>query len=305
MAHGVELRELTVFLTLADELHFGRTAARLGLTQSRVSQSLRTLEQKLGDQLVHRTSRRVVLTASGERFRAALAPVVARLSDVLEDAASRRLAGTIRIGARYPHAGGDQLLRVIDAFEDLHPDCRVRVTATPPDDPSGPLRRAEVDFITTPLLVEPTEMEAVVTLAVEQRVLAVARDHPLARRTQVGIEDLGDHLVVATRLLPDEQQEAWCPLRTPSGRPIERLQPAPASDNELAVVVARGKAVCPAVPSTAAYVAPPHIACIPIVGLPPMRIVLLMMPNAWDPRRREFVRIARQVVAERPVARTA
>ncbi len=65
----VELRELRVFLTLAEELHFGRTAERLHVTPSRVSQILRELERKLGSQLVHRTSRHVELTALGERFR--------------------------------------------------------------------------------------------------------------------------------------------------------------------------------------------------------------------------------------------
>ena len=58
----VELREIRVFLTLADELHFGRTAERLQLTSSRVSQILRELERKLGVQRLHRTSRRVELT---------------------------------------------------------------------------------------------------------------------------------------------------------------------------------------------------------------------------------------------------
>ncbi|HEV8206546.1 MAG TPA: LysR family transcriptional regulator, partial [Acidimicrobiia bacterium] len=72
----VELREIKVFLTLAEELHFGRTAERLGLTQSRVSQSLRSLERKLGEQLVRRTSRRVALTTPGERFRAEVGPAV-------------------------------------------------------------------------------------------------------------------------------------------------------------------------------------------------------------------------------------
>ena len=69
MWQTIELRELRVFLVLAEERHFGRTAERLGLTQSRVSQSLRGLERKLGEQLVHRTSRRVTLTPRGERFR--------------------------------------------------------------------------------------------------------------------------------------------------------------------------------------------------------------------------------------------
>src|SRR5918992_1159156 len=47
----IELREIRVFLVLAEELHFGRTATRLGLTQSRVSQSLRGFERKLGVRL--------------------------------------------------------------------------------------------------------------------------------------------------------------------------------------------------------------------------------------------------------------
>jgi DNA-binding CsgD family transcriptional regulator len=59
---GVALREITLFLTLAEELHFGRTAERLQVTPSRVSQTLRELEAKLGGKLVHRTSRHVELT---------------------------------------------------------------------------------------------------------------------------------------------------------------------------------------------------------------------------------------------------
>ena len=74
MWETIELREIRVFLALADELHFGRAAERLGVTQSRVSQSLRELEAKLGERLVHRTSRRVALTAAGERFLADVAP---------------------------------------------------------------------------------------------------------------------------------------------------------------------------------------------------------------------------------------
>ena len=64
MWETVELREIRVFLALAQELHFGRAAERLGITQSRVSQSLRELELKLGESL-HRTSRRVALTGTG------------------------------------------------------------------------------------------------------------------------------------------------------------------------------------------------------------------------------------------------
>lgn len=299
MDESVELRELRVFLTLAQELHFGRTAARLGLTQSRVSQSLRSLEHKLGDQLVHRTSRRVALTPSGERFRAQMAPAFAQLTQVLEHAATRQLEGTLRIGAMFPNTGGEQLVRIIDAFEAHHPNCNVQVTATPPEELGGALRRREIDFIATPLLKDLTFTTVVATLDTEPRVLAVARDHPLAQRTQIEIEDLGDYLVAATSILPEDHQEAWVPFHTPSGRPIERWRPFPDTNNELAMLVARGKAVHPTVPSTAPYFF--SIAYIPIVDLPPIPVVLLTLAGAPDPRRREFIRVARETVGERAV----
>jgi DNA-binding transcriptional LysR family regulator len=62
MIEEVELREIRTFLALADELHFGRTADRLHLTPSRVSQVLRSLEARVGGRLFERTSRTVRLT---------------------------------------------------------------------------------------------------------------------------------------------------------------------------------------------------------------------------------------------------
>src|SRR5215207_2070115 len=99
----VELREISVFLTLAEELHFGRTAERLGMTQSGVSQSLRKLERKLGCELVQRTSRRVALTTPGERLQAQLGPTYERLVEVLTQAAATQLTGTVRIGLMFPN----------------------------------------------------------------------------------------------------------------------------------------------------------------------------------------------------------
>jgi hypothetical protein len=56
---AVELREIRAFLTLAEELHFGRAAERLELSSSRLSQTIRTLEAHVGRRLFERTSRRV------------------------------------------------------------------------------------------------------------------------------------------------------------------------------------------------------------------------------------------------------
>lgn len=64
----MELRHLRVFLVLAEELHFGRSAARLRLAQSAVSQTLKALEEELGSKLLERTQRRVSLTTAGREF---------------------------------------------------------------------------------------------------------------------------------------------------------------------------------------------------------------------------------------------
>ena len=118
MWETIELRELRVFLALAEELHFGSTAARLGLTQSRVSQSLRELEHKVGGRLFHRTSRRVRLSPLGERFLAEVGPAYAALAHALEAAhlANRSLAGTLRLGLLVPMSGGPHLMDKTDSW---------------------------------------------------------------------------------------------------------------------------------------------------------------------------------------------
>jgi len=72
--------ELRAFLVLADELHFGRAAAILGVAQSSLSELIRRLEAKVGAVLLDRTSRRVSLTAEGYRMVAPARRVLAELT---------------------------------------------------------------------------------------------------------------------------------------------------------------------------------------------------------------------------------
>jgi DNA-binding transcriptional LysR family regulator len=67
-SHGAARHELEAFLTLAEELHFGRTAARLHVTTARISQTIRALELRVGERLFDRTSRRVSLRPVGQRL---------------------------------------------------------------------------------------------------------------------------------------------------------------------------------------------------------------------------------------------
>ena len=65
----MELRDIEIFLTLAEELHFGRTAERLHVTPARVSQAIKKQERTIGATLFERTSRVVRLTPIGEQLR--------------------------------------------------------------------------------------------------------------------------------------------------------------------------------------------------------------------------------------------
>jgi DNA-binding transcriptional LysR family regulator len=250
MWETIELHELRAFLTLAEELHFGRSAERLRLTQSRVSQILRQLEHKLGGQLVHRTSRRVTLTPLGERFQTEVGAAYEGLASVLErtHAAGRTLDGTLRLGLLSPTSGGPHLAAIIDAFEKGHPACKVEISEVPLTDPLGPLRRDEIDLMSTRLPLRRPDIVIGPTLSREPRVLAVARDHPLAEREQVSIEDVADYLVAPFMDSPKETLEALIPHATPAGRPIRRMRRRLRTPYEVTTLIARGSIVHPRSP---------------------------------------------------------
>jgi DNA-binding transcriptional LysR family regulator len=307
----VELRDLNVFLALADELHFARTADRLGLTPSRVSQVMRDLERRLGGQLVYRTSRRVELTSFGERFRAEAGVAIAQLTDVIERAqeVNKSRKSTVRIGI-YSEPAGRGIVPTAKAFKAQYPECAVRVTENPMDDTFGPLRRGEVDLVASWLPHEQSDLVTGPVLAAEPRMLAVAGDHLLARRSEVSTEDLVDQCVFRHRWLPKELRATWPPCRTSTSHVtrLSELDEHPKVDRtsrlltELTYLIATGAAVHLTVRNAFAH---PDIVYVPIIDLPPLRNALLWRPGRLDPTACDFIRVARDLAVKPPSEKRA
>jgi DNA-binding transcriptional LysR family regulator len=302
MWEAVDLRELRVFLTLAEELHFGRTAERLRLTPSRVSQSIRELEDKLGAQLVHRTSRRVGLTSYGARFLEEVGPAYDDLSRVLEhtQVAAQSLAGSLRLGLFSGPAEGPHLVRIVDEFGALHPESKVEIVQLSWDDPLALLRAGAVDLIACWLPLEQPDLVVGPILTRQPRTLAVAREHPLAERASVSLEELAGHAVPRFDGWPRELHETLFPSRTPSGRviPGTRIPAGERNILEIAHRVARQELVLPTVASAAPLMSMWHydLAYVPITGMAPARSALVWRRRARDPKLREFIRTARGVL---------
>ena len=180
------LAQAEAFLILAEELHFGRTAERLILSQARVSRLIASLELEVGGALFERTSRRVRITPLGEHLRNRLSSAIVSLNAGLDEtrAMARGVDGRLRIGFT-PTTRVESLGRLIAAFEQSHPGCDVTESEVPLVDPYTALRNNEIDVLCNWLAVDESDLTAGPLLELHERVLAVASDSPLATREGV------------------------------------------------------------------------------------------------------------------------
>ena len=296
MWRDIELRELRIFLVLAGELHFGRTAERLGISQPGVSEAVRVLESRLGVKVFDRTSRRVRLTPAGEELRRKLTPALAAVERALAETSdsSGDVRGLLRIGFVLT-TEGPALSRLAAAFHARYPACEVRLQEVETFDAYRALRQGDVDVLCNWLAVDQADLTAGAVFAYYERALAVAPSHRLAGRATVSIEDLADEEVASfPSSTPSAVYDLLVPPRTPSGRPIRRTQPV-RTINEILSFVARGRIVHPT-SSTVPIFDRDDVVLVPIDDLPPIPLGLIWCTSRENPRIRALDGTARSMV---------
>ncbi len=268
----MEHRDIEVFLALAEELHFGRTAERLRVSQARVSQSVKTMERRIGARLFDRTSRRVSLTPIGAALEADIRPAYRQLLAGIERAvaAGRGVEGVLRLAFEAP-AVANLISGVTAAFRARYPGCEVDISEAPFEDPLATLRSGEADLAVVLLPVVDPAITTGPVVHTEPMVLAVASGHPFARREYVTLEDLGrDTVLRAAHPPPAYWREPPEPWTTPAGVPITRGR-AYRTFQELLLVIGAGEGICPLAAHAAEYFARPGIAFVPFRDAPPAR----------------------------------
>ncbi|MEU7900931.1 LysR family transcriptional regulator [Nonomuraea sp. NPDC049152] len=290
----MELRDIEIFLTLADLLHFGRTAERLHVSAARVSQAIKKQERGIGAELFHRDSRNVRLTPAGEQLRRDLAPIYQGLKESMERArlAAQGKTGVLRIGM-IP-ANAHDLRRYWETFRSRHPQWGLRLRHAPFVEPFAGLRRGDVDMLVTWLPVQEPDIVVGPRMFAEHRVLAVSVVHELAGRTSATFEMLGDFPVARGRPIPDYWAESYTPWHTPRGNRIER-GPDIENVDDIFTLISAGEIVNTFPVHVSRYWNRPDIAFLPIGDMAALDYGLAWRGEAENDMIRAFAQVVRDL----------
>lgn len=269
---GVETRELRYFVAVAEELHFGSAARRLGIAQPPLSRAIRQLERRLGAVLLERTSRQVALTEAGSvllrEARAAL--------DAVEAAEQRTrraaLAAAGRAGvvlATKAGASGELLARLLDAYAAEPGAVAVDLLLCGVGEQERMLRDGRADVALLHLPFDSTAGFDTEELQTERQVVVVPAGHPLAARDQVRMTEVTE--------LAGLPAARW---RGRDGTYPDGPGPEVRDQAQLYQLVALGRACC-VVPESVRAQLREDLAAVPVPDAPPVTTVI-----AWPPHSR-------------------
>lgn len=285
----MELRDIEIFLVLAEELHFGRTAERLHVSPARVSQAIKKQERSVGVELFERTSRQVALTVVGQQLRDDLAPAYQQIQDAIAKAAGagRGINGVLRVGFSAAWCG-NLIVKAADVFRARHPDCEIQIQEMPLHDRFGLLRRRELDLQLTELPADESDITTGPTIFSEPRALVVPAGHPFAVRESVSLEDLAHSPLITITGPPQYWLDLHFPRHTPAGKPIPR-GPSTIAWQEVLSLISAGKGVCSTAARAAHYYSRPDLAYIPFCDAPAVDFALLWLTAGQSVKVHTFV----------------
>ncbi|MEU4535950.1 LysR substrate-binding domain-containing protein [Streptosporangium sp. NPDC023825] len=284
--NDLEVRQLRCFVAVAEELHFGRAAARLGTAQPPLSRTIRHLERQLGVTLFERTTRQVKLTDAGEVL---LRDARTALEAITAAAHRARHAGStsprLRIALKADIDGG-LLPQILDAYS-------TDPAALPPElilggfgDQPKALRDglADVALVLCPMDDRGLDSEPLIT---EPVLVAMAATDPLAARTQLCLADLAGRNLLSGA--PADAGRA-APRRPGATRPASNL-------SEIFNLVETGSIVFFAPASVTRRNPRPGVAYRPVSDLPDCTLAIAWPQDARSPAVAALVRVACTIAA--------
>jgi DNA-binding transcriptional LysR family regulator len=275
--------QLRLFLVLAQELHFGRAATRLFMTQPAFSQQIRALERILSLDLVDRTSRRVALTPAGQALIADARSVV-EASDQLRrtaDFQARTMAGYVTIGSVEAVTAMSPIPQVLEDIRARYPQLDIRIRRLSFAEFADAILQGDVDaaFVFLPV----PEGIQVQPLDTGPRCAAMASNDPLASQPTLTLDQLSDRPCIGwSPQIPKVWRNFWSADPRPDGSPA-RYSPHAVRDYDSALpLIALGEGI-QLPPDTARHLYPrPGVTYVDVTGLPPWTTAL-----AWLPKNRD------------------
>ncbi|WP_176141704.1 LysR substrate-binding domain-containing protein [Sphingopyxis flava] len=296
------MRYLRYFKVLAETLHFGAAATRLGIEQPALSHAIKRLERILGVQLLNRSSRHVSLTVAGADFLAEASQIIAAADQAVEKARkqARHRPDTLVVGT-LAMTVLKILPDILKRYQAIHPDTKIRILECSIEEQINGLRdnTLDVGFMRTPPIFECHDLEFLEVESFSAGMVAVPTGSPLALRRSLQLADLKSEPLV---LYPyEEAPDAVTSLRKACHS--EGFEPNVVLEgNSMFIILAL---VAQGLGSSIFFDTRPVVdsPSITFVPLEKEQAHGIMAALAWrrerlSPLREDFIKVTRQYVAE-------
>ena len=289
----MELRQLRYFVALAEELHFGRAAERLGIAQPPLSRQIQRLEGELGFELFDRSRRRTELRPAGVVLLERARDVLERLDEAVREARRTSSGKRGRVVVGYPSSlAYTGLVGLLRAFRSEFPDVELSVRELPLAEQMEGLKNGELDvgFVRGP--VDDREL-AYECMRREPLMLALPVDHPLAARPNLTLESVAEEPFV---FFPRARAPAFFDLLIAlchkAGFAPQIRHEAPQADVLSMVAAGFGITILPASVRESRRA---DVEFRPFSGAPLTELLLAWRAGDGSPARQAFIDVVRRV----------